>query len=145
MLGANVDTVGWPACGEIDIMENLGREPSIVHGAVHGPGISGAYNIGRPFALGSGSFADDYHVYAIEWAPQRVDFLVDGTCYHTVTPASLPPGGKWVYDQPFFLIVDVAVGGAWPGNPDESSVFPQKMLVDYVRVYRRQQMRYRPE
>jgi len=145
MLGANVTTAGWPACGEIDIMENIGREPSTVHGTVHGPGYSGAHGIGRPFALASGRFADDYHVYAIEWAPQRIDFLVDGTRYHTVTPASLPPGAKWVFDQPFFLILNVAVGGAWPGNPDATSVFPQRMLVDYVRVYRRQPMRYRRE
>jgi beta-glucanase (GH16 family) len=145
MLAVNLTSADWPACGEIDIMENIGREPSIVHGTVHGPGYSGAHGIGGPFALTSGRFADDYHVYAIEWVPQRIDFLVDGTRYYSVTPASLPPGAKWVYNQPFILILNVAVGGAWPGDPDASSVFPQRMLVDYVRVYRRQPMRYKRE
>ena len=145
MLGSNMTAAGWPACGEIDIMENIGREPSAVHGTVHGPGYSGAHAIGKPFVLASGRFADDYHVYAIEWDPQRVDFLVDGAGYYTVTPASLPPGAKWVYNQPFFLILNVAVGGAWPGNPDGTSVFPQRMLVDYVHVYRREPMRHQRE
>ena len=93
--------------------------------------------IGKPFQLAAGRFADDYHIYAVEWTPDRIDFLVDGQIYHTVTPASLPAGTKWVYDHPFFLILNVAVGGEWPHNPDETSVFPQTMLVDYVRVYRR--------
>ena len=135
MLGDNIQEVRWPACGEIDIMENIGREPGIVHGTVHGPGYSNSHGIGKPFKLAAGRFADDYHVYAVEWVPDRIDFLVDGTRYHTVTPASLPSGTKWVYDHPFFLILNVAAGGEWPGNPDSTSVFPQKMLVDWVRVY----------
>jgi len=135
MLGDHVHGKGWPDCGEIDIMENIGKEPDTVHGTVHGPGYSGANGIGKPFAIDSGRFADDYHVYAVEWSPDRVEFLVDGKSYHTVTPASLPAGAQWVYDHPFYLILNVAVGGNWPGNPDETSVFPQKMLVDYVRVY----------
>ena len=136
MLGADIEQIGWPACGEIDIMENIGREPDTVHGTVHGPGYSGGHGIGKPFQLAAGRFADDYHIYAVEWAPERIDFLVDGRSYHTVTPASLPTGTKWVYDHPFFLILNVAVGGSWPHNPDKTSVFPQRMLVDYVRVYR---------
>ena len=140
MLGANRATAGWPACGEIDIMENIGGEPATVHGTLQGPGYLGTHGIGRPFVLAAGRFADDYHVYAIEWTPQRVDFLVDGNSYHTVTPASLPAGARWVYDHPFFLILNVAVGGAWAGHPDGTSLFPQKMLVDYVRVYRREPM-----
>lgn len=138
MLGDDIKTKGWPACGEIDIMENIGREPDTVHGTVHGPGYSGAKGIGKPFRLANGRFADDYHVYAVEWAPGRIDFLVDGTRYHTVTPAALPGVTKWVYDHPFFLILNVAVGGSWPGNPDKTSTFPKKMLVDYVRVYERE-------
>jgi serine/threonine-protein kinase len=137
MLGADTRRKGWPACGEIDIMENIGREPDTVHGTVHGPGYSGAHGIGKPFQIAAGRFADDYHIYAVEWTPERIDFLVDGQSYHTVTPASLPAGTKWVYDHPFFLILNVAVGGAWPHNPDQTSVFPQTMLVDYVRVYGR--------
>jgi beta-glucanase (GH16 family) len=138
MLGADIRRNGWPTCGEIDIMENIGREPDTVHGTIHGPGYSGGKAIGKPFQIAGGRFAADYHVYAVEWAPERIDFLVDGQSYQTVTPAGLPPGTKWVYDHPFFVILNVAVGGAWPGNPDGSSAFPQQMLVDYVRVYARQ-------
>ena len=135
MLGDDETTKGWPDCGEIDIMENIGKEPAVVHGTVHGPGYSGGKGIGKPYALNSGRFADDYHVYAVEWSPDRIEFLVDGHSYHTITPASLPTGAKWVYDHPFFVILNVAVGGEWPGNPDKTTVFPQRMLVDYVRVY----------
>ena len=135
LLGADVKSKGWPACGEIDIMENIGREPDTVYATVHGPGYSGAKGIGTSFRIAAGRFADDYHIYAVEWAPERIVFMVDGQRYHTVTPASLPAGTKWVYDHPFFLILNVAVGGEWPHNPDETSAFPQTMLVDYVRVY----------
>jgi beta-glucanase (GH16 family) len=137
MLGADAKRVGWPACGEIDIMENIGREPATVHGTIHGPGYAGARGISAAFRLARGRFAGGYHVYAIEWTPGRIEFFVDGKRYQTVTPAKLPAGAKWVYDHQFFVILNVAVGGAWPGNPDKSTVFPQKMLVDYVRVYQR--------
>ncbi|MGC9947461.1 MAG: glycoside hydrolase family 16 protein [Bryobacteraceae bacterium] len=137
MLGADMKRKGWPTCGEIDIMENIGREPDTVHGTVHGPGYSGGKSIGKPFQSAAGRFADDYHIYAVEWMPERIDFLVDGQTYQTVTPASLPAGTKWVYDHPFFLILNVAIGGRWPGNPDATTEFPQTMLVDYVRVYAR--------
>ena len=137
MLGDNIDTVQWPACGEIDIMENIGKEPSIVHGTIHGPGYSGDKGIGSPYALpGDQRFADDFHVYAVEWEPEVIRFYVDDHLYATRTPAELPTGTKWAYDHPFFLLLNVAVGGPWPGSPDATSTFPQKMLVDYVRVYR---------
>jgi len=138
MLGADIRSAGWPACGEIDIMENIGKEPDTVHATVHGPGYSGAKGIGKPFQIAAGQFAGDYHIFAVEWAPQRLDFMVDGHTYHSVTPASLPAGTLWVYDHPFFLILNLAVGGDWPGKPDATGVFPQTMLVDYVRVYRRE-------
>ena len=137
MLGGNIAGNPWPACGEIDIMENIGREPDTVHGTIHGPGYSGEKGIGKPFHLAAGRFADDYHIYAVDWSPERVEFLVDGVSYHSVEPALLPAGTKWAYDHPFFLLLNVAVGGSWPGDPDETTVFPQKMLVDYVRVYKR--------
>jgi serine/threonine-protein kinase len=135
MLGDDIEAKGWPTCGEIDIMENIGREPDTVHGTVHGPGYSGDKAIGKPSQVAAGRFADDYHVYAVEWSPDRIDFLVDDRSYHTVTPASLPEGAKWVYDHPFFLLLNLAIGGDWPHNPDNTTVFPQTMLVDYVRVY----------
>jgi beta-glucanase (GH16 family) len=143
MLGDDFASARWPACGEIDIMENIGREPATVHGTVHGPGYSGANGIGKALDLDSGRFADDYHVYAVEWSAGRLDFFVDSTHYFTITPSSLPAGTKWVYDHPMFLIVNVAVGGSWPGNPDTSTSFPQKMLLDYVRVYKRNSIIYK--
>ena len=128
----------WPANGEIDIMENIGREPSMVHGTVHGPRYSGEHGIGAPFSLAGGQrFWDDFHVFAVEWEPKAIRWYVDGKQYHAVTPASLPAGAKWVYDHPFYVLLNLAVGGEWPGYPDATSNFPQTMMVDYVRVYRR--------
>ncbi len=139
MLGADIPVAGWPRCGEIDVMENIGREPSTVHGTVHGPGYSGGNGIGAAFTLsGAARFADDFHVFAVEWEPAAIRWYVDGTLYQTRTPADLPAGQRWAFDHPFFLLLNVAVGGSWPGNPDATTVFPQTMLVDYVRVYRRQ-------
>jgi beta-glucanase (GH16 family) len=138
MLGEDIEKVGWPNCGEIDIMENIGREPSTVHGTLHGPGESGTVGIEARYSLtGQQRFADHFHVYAVEWEPQTVRFYMDNDLYATHTGADLPPGTKWVFDHPFFMLLNVAVGGAFPGNPDASSVFPQIMLVDYVRVFRR--------
>jgi len=135
MLGANIGTVGWPQCGEIDIMENIGREPNTVHGTIHGPGYSGANGIGRPFTLQSGAFADDFHVFAVDWRPNYVARYMDGTLYHEMTPSTIPSGSPWVFVRPFFLLLNLAVGGAWPGDPDGTTMFPQQMVVDYVRVY----------
>ncbi|HTU43642.1 MAG TPA: glycoside hydrolase family 16 protein [Bryobacteraceae bacterium] len=138
MLGDDVVTAGWPTCGEIDVMENIGKEPSVVHGTVHGPGYSGAHGISASFSLpGSPPLSRDFHIYGIEWSPERVEFFLDGKSYQTVTPASLPAGAKWVYDHPFFLLLNLAVGGSWPGNPDQTTVFPQDLLVDWVRVSQR--------
>jgi beta-glucanase (GH16 family) len=138
MLGDNIDSAQWPNCGEIDIMENIGKEPSIVHGTFHGPGYSGGNGVSAAYALpGSKKFSDDFHTFAVEWEPNVMRFYVDGLLYKTRTPADLPAGTTWVFDHPFFIILNVAVGGGWPGNPDATTVFPQQMLVDYVRVYQR--------
>jgi len=138
MLGNNIQTAGWPACGEIDIMEHIGREPYNVYGTIHGPGYSGAGGIGAPYTLTSARFTDDFHVFAVEWEPNQIRWYVDGQLYQTRTPADLPPGSAWVFDHPHFMILNLAVGGYWPGDPDSTTVFPQKMYVDYVRVYRGQ-------
>jgi beta-glucanase (GH16 family) len=135
MLGNNIGTNGWPACGEIDIMENIGKEPAIVHGSMHGPGYSGANGLSAASTLSSGKFADDFHIFSVEWEPSVVRFYVDGILYETCTPGDLPAGKTWVFDHPFFILLNVAVGGDWPGSPDNTTVFPQNMLVDYVRVY----------
>ena len=119
-------------------MENIGREPSIVHGTFHGPGYSGANGVSASYTLPNGQkFSDDFHTFAVEWEPNVVRFYVDGLLYKTRTPADLPPGTTWVFNHPFFIILNVAVGGGFPGNPDATTVFPQTMQVDYVRVYQR--------
>ncbi|HEV2826225.1 MAG TPA: glycoside hydrolase family 16 protein [Pyrinomonadaceae bacterium] len=138
MLGNDLGTAGWPTCGEIDIMENIGKEPSIVHGTLHGPGYSGANGITASYALpASRKFSDRYHRFAVEWEPNVIRFYVDGRLYKTRTPADLPAGKAWVFNHPFFLVLNVAVGGDFPGNPDATTIFPQLMKVDYVRVYQR--------
>ena len=138
MLGDNIDTAHWPNCGEIDVMENIGKEPSIVHGTFHGPGYSGGSGVSAAYTLPSGQkFSDDFHTFALEWEPNVMRFYVDGHLYKTRTPVDLPARTSWVFDHPFFIILNLAVGGGWPGNPDATTVFPQQMLVDYVRVYQR--------
>ena len=137
LLGNDFGKVGWPACGEIDIMENIGKEPSTIHGSMHGPGYSGDFDFTSVYKLPGGvNFFDDFHVFAIEWEPGTVRFYVDQELYSTFTPSRLPAGRKWVFDHPFFIVLNVAVGGLWPGLPDSTTVFPQAMLVDYVRVYK---------
>jgi beta-glucanase (GH16 family) len=138
LLGQDIDTAGWPACGEIDVMENVGQEPDTVHGSVHGPdGAGGDASLTAPFTLPGGqNVADGFHVFALEWGPRVLRWYVDKALYETVTPQDLPAGARWVYNHPFFLLLNVAVGGDWPGSPDASTRFPQAMLVDYVRVYR---------
>jgi beta-glucanase (GH16 family) len=135
MLGNNIGSVGWPTSGEIDIMENIGREPSTVHGTIHGPGYSGGGGVGGGYTLPGGqAFADGFHTFAIDWEPNAITWYVDGVQYSRKTPADIG-GNRWVFDHPFFIIMNVAVGGLWPGSPDGSTVFPQTLTIDYVRVY----------
>jgi beta-glucanase (GH16 family) len=137
MLGSDYDRIGWPACGEIDIMENVGYEPSRIHGSLHGPGYSGGHPLSGFYTLpDQARFSDGFHVFAIEWEPQTVRFYVDDILYETQTAGNLPAGSPWAFDHPFFLVLNVAVGGYWPGDPDATTPFPATMLVDYVRVYR---------
>jgi beta-glucanase (GH16 family) len=140
MLGSNITTIGWPGCGEIDIMENIGKEPGTIHGSLHAPSsVAPTASLSSAFSLPAGqNFADGFHVYAIEWEPGVVRFYVDAHLYGTFTPAQVPAGGTWAFDHPFFIILNVAVGGDWPGSPDATTKFPQQMLVDYVRVYTKQ-------
>ncbi len=132
-LGADVDQIGWPQCGEIDIMEYRGQEPQLIHGTVHGPGYSGGASITKSFALANDRFDNDFHVFAIEWDADYIDFFVDDTLYNRIQPEDV--SGEWVYQHPFFIILNIAVGGNYVGFPTAETPFPQTMLVDYVRVY----------
>lgn len=133
-LGADMPQVSWPRAGEIDIAEVIGSQPTVHHVAVHGPLANG-----RPYAvegqLDAGvDLARDFHVYRADWAPGSITFSFDGRVVRTVTPSSLPRRATWVFDHPFHLLLNVAVGGSWPGPPDAGTTWPQVMTVDYVRV-----------
>jgi beta-glucanase (GH16 family) len=125
----------WPQAGEIDIMEFVGKEPLSVFGTVHGPGYSGAHGFGKGHSL-ERALSDDFHVFSIIKRPHEIEWFVDGRSFHRVTPALLPAGRPWVFERPYFLILNLAVGGHWPGAPDASTPFPATMRVDYVRVFR---------
>lgn len=134
MLGADIDSNPWPGAGEIDIMEFRGQNPSTVLGTVHGPGYSAGQSIGKSYTLKNDRFDTGFHVFGIEWGPTYVNFYVDNVLYNQITPADVP--GKWVFDKPFFILVNVAVGGGFVGSPNDQTVFPQTLLVDYIRVYK---------
>jgi beta-glucanase (GH16 family) len=125
----------WPASGELDIMEFVGKTPNTVYGTAHGTGYSGAQGINKPYNF-SGPVADDFHTYTLIKRPNEVIWQVDGVEYHRITPASLPAGAPWVFEKPFFVILNLAIGGDWPGSPDSATVFPAQMKVDWVRVYK---------
>ncbi|WP_158702441.1 family 16 glycosylhydrolase [Kitasatospora sp. MMS16-BH015] len=131
-LGTSTDRIGWPAGGEIDVMEQIGSEPGTVHSALHGPG---GFQDVTAHALPAGQrFCEDYHVYGVERRFDRVLFSVDGVVHHTVLQSQA--GWRWVFNAPFYLVLDLAVGGDWPGPPDAGTVFPAVMSVDWVRVWR---------
>ena len=133
LLGADIDVVGWPQCGEIDVMEYRGQEPNVIHGSVHGPGYSGGEAVTKSFAFQNDRFDNDFHIFAIEWGENFIHYFVDDKLYLEITPEDVP--GEWVYDHPFYIILNVAVGGNYVGFPTADTPFPQTMLVDYVRVY----------
>jgi beta-glucanase (GH16 family) len=140
MLGTNIGSVGWPSCGEVDIMEwvdNYG--PGVTSSALHGPGYSGGGNIGVQSGFPNGTRVDDanYHIYGVIWSPDQIQFYRDTTTNitRTITPANIPPGTTWAYNHPFFVLLNQAVGGNWFPGPDSSTPAINDVLVDYVRVY----------
>jgi beta-glucanase (GH16 family) len=135
MLGSNIDQVGWPACGEMDIMENKGGTPGEIQGTIHGPGYQDV-GLTTKYDLPAGqAFYSGYHIFAVDWAPNSVQFSVDGTVYASLTPSSMPAGGVWAFNHPFFIVLDVAEGGPFAGPADPNSTYPQTMYVDYVRAF----------
>ena len=136
MLGSNFLQVGWPECGEIDIMEYVGKEPDLIMGTLHGPGYSGALGFSG-WNRQTYNIADDFHTFAIEWDQDQITWFYDGDAYHTMKREDV--GNRpWVFDQPFFFIINLAVGGTLGGMVSPDTVFPSQYLVDYVRVYEKQ-------
>jgi beta-glucanase (GH16 family) len=135
LLGDDFPQVGWPACGEIDVMELRGEEPDVTLATVHGPGYSGGASYGDDHRLREGTFADTFHTFAVDIDPDHLTFWVDDTRVHVVRPGDLP--GAWAFDGSFFLILNLAVGGTFLAEPDEDTPFPATFLVDAVRVYER--------
>ena len=133
-LGRNLDAVGWPAAGEIDVMEVFGGDPFTAHGTLHGPRAGHErYSVGATRRT-SAPLSDGFHVYGVSWRPGRIAFRLDGDVYAVRTPSDLPSGSSWRFDRPFFLLLNVAVGPRWLGAPDETTPWPARMLVDWVRV-----------
>ena len=136
MLGHECGTVGWPACGELDIMENKGSDATSTSSAMHGPGYSGNTPFAHVHPLAQGTLISEYHSYAVEWDSLHVRFFVDDTAHYAVTRDAVQQYGRSILDQPFYLILNLAVGGNFDGDPRSDAIFPATMLVDYVRVFR---------
>jgi beta-glucanase (GH16 family) len=133
LLGDNITEVSWPRCGEIDIMEMRGQAPHMIYGTIHGPGYSAGNGITKGYALTNGRFDTQFHLFAVEWDADKIDFFVDDFLYQRIERADVP--GDWVFDESFFLILNIAVGGTYVGFPTNQTPFPQEMVVDYIRVY----------
>ena len=131
MLGQDIGTTGWSQCGEIDVMEVLGHDPEVVHGTVHGPGYSGNAGV-TASCRARASLTEGFHIYSVAWEPGRIGWHLDDQLYAAVAPGGLQ-GRPWVFRQDFYLLINVVVGGTFPGNPDTSRTFPRAMLIDYIR------------
>jgi beta-glucanase (GH16 family) len=139
MLGADIDENPWPGAGEIDIMEYRGQEPTILIGSIHGPGYNGGDAISKEYTLENDRFDTGFHIFGIEWGPDFINYYVDDVLYNQITPEDVDEEtngeGTWVFNKPFYILMNLAVGGTFVGPPNAETQFPQTMLVDYVRVY----------
>lgn len=139
LLGADIDENPWPGAGEIDIMEYRGQEPTILVGSIHGPGYFGGDAISKDYTLENDRFDTGFHIFGIEWGPDYINYYVDDVLYNRITPEDVDEEtdgeGVWVFDKPFFILINLAVGGSFVGPPNAETEFPQTLLVDYVRVY----------
>lgn len=139
MLGADIDENPWPGAGEIDIMEYRGQEPTVLIGSVHGPGYNGGDAISKEYILENDRFDTGFHIFGIEWGPDFVNFYVDDVLYNQITPEDVDEEtdgeGVWIFNKPFYILMNLAVGGTFVGSPNAETQFPQTMLIDYVRVY----------
>lgn len=135
MLGSNIDRVGYPACGELDVMEVIGRKPRTVYGTIHAPGYVDAGIGGSTLVASDLSLA--FHTYGVEWTPNRVTWTLDGKAYFPALRSRLKRGQRWAFDHPFYILLNLAVGGSWPGPPNSGTQFPAQMLIDWIRVYQR--------
>jgi beta-glucanase (GH16 family) len=134
MLGANINSAGWPSCGEIDIMELIGSEPNKVHGTLHWRGINGHSFKGGSSTLPIGDFSQEFHVFSLIWEKDKIQWLLDDKVFYTMQKSDFGTA-NYPFNAPQFFILNLAVGGNWPGQPDASTVFPQRLIVDYIRVF----------
>jgi len=134
LLGADVQSAGWPECGEIDILELRGQTPDEVRSTLHAPGYSGGESLGLDVTL-ERDLSQDFHRYSAEWTRDGFAFYVDDLRTFRVLRSELSPAAAWPFDRPFFVILNLAVGGNYVGPPDDSTPFPQSLVVDYVRIY----------
>ncbi|HSW59127.1 MAG TPA: glycoside hydrolase family 16 protein [Dehalococcoidales bacterium] len=134
MLGEDIAQIGWPDCGEIDILENIGKEPNRVHASAHSKDYFASHSLTGSMEIDT-PLSEDFHIYAIEWDENEIRWFLDEEEYFHISKSEVP--GGWAFNKPFFIILNLAIGGNWPGAPDETTIFPKQMLVDYVRVYQR--------
>jgi beta-glucanase (GH16 family) len=133
MLGNDIDRVGWPSSGEVDVMEVIGRQPNTVYGTIHAPGYADA-GIGGDTTVRPRALDRRFHVYEIDWSPSTIRWKLDRHVYFVARRSQLKPGQAWPFDHPFYILLNLAVGGDWPGPPNRQTHFPARMLVDWIRV-----------
>jgi len=138
MLPTDIGKVGWPLCGEIDIMEHVGYDPGKIHGTLHSEAFNHTKGTQRSGTIQAPTFAKDFHVYAMDWSKDRITIELDGKTYATFDRKEGDKAEQWPFQKPFYLILNLAIGGSWGGVKGiDETAFPQRMEIDYVRVYQK--------